>query len=308
MKKEHLETNCETLEGQSFKVDREHSVIKGAKLLGFHSRNGRTYPPSVARAAVHHYEGVMVNLDHPQKATDPRSVLSRLGVIRNAHFVEGSGVHGDFHYNPKHPAMEQVLWDAENNPSAVGFSHNANLSYSVKTGKMVVEAVAGVRSVDLVANPATTNGIFEHDLGDEGHPTEGKEMSLKEMTMEQILAERPDLKELVQVKEGETLEALKQELAELKAENVQRERVQALEAELVTEGLVGDRVSPAFKSVYMATESADLRKELRAERVALTKAPSEAAKGKAKTTAALEGSEAPKELTPEAFVRALRTK
>lgn len=145
------------------KPDTENSVIRGVKLIGFESRNNRTYLPNALRSAVPHYEGVKVNLDHPAKPQDPRSVKDRIGVIRSARFVEGQGVFGDFHYNPKHPAAEQVVWDAENNPSALGFSHNANLQVSRKNGKQVVEAIAGVRSADLVADPATTGGFFESE-------------------------------------------------------------------------------------------------------------------------------------------------
>jgi len=151
---------------EGLKPDVEKSIIPGVKLIGFESRNNRTYTPEALRTAVPHYEGVKVNIDHPRKPSDPRSVHDRIGVIRSARFVEGSGIFGDFHFNPKHSAADQIVWDAEHNPAALGFSHNANLHVSRKNGKQVVEAIAGVRSADLVADPATTSGFFEGVIDD----------------------------------------------------------------------------------------------------------------------------------------------
>ena len=148
----------ETLFGQA---DLPAGLIRGVRILGPKSSNNRIYPESTLRAAVSHYEGVKVNLDHPAKPQDPRSVRDRIGVIRNARFESGTGIVGDFHFNPKHPAAQQIAWDAENNSTACGFSHNANLHISRKDGRQIVESIAGVRSVDLVADPATTGGFFE---------------------------------------------------------------------------------------------------------------------------------------------------
>lgn len=142
-------------------VDRTAGIIRDVKLIGFQSKNRRQYTPESLKAAVSKYEGVKVNVDHPPSSdpSRPRGVADRIGVVRNARFVEGSGIHGDFHFNPKHALAEQIAWDAEHNPSAIGFSHNAQVVMSRKPG--VVEAVDRVISVDLVADPATTTGIFE---------------------------------------------------------------------------------------------------------------------------------------------------
>lgn len=56
----------------SVRVDRDSGVIRGVKLIGFESKNGRTYPPSVLKGAVHLYEGAKVNIDHPER--DPGEV------------------------------------------------------------------------------------------------------------------------------------------------------------------------------------------------------------------------------------------
>lgn len=154
----------ESLSGSS-RVDRESGVIRGVKLIGFESRNGRYYPPETLKRAVSLYEGARVNVDHPQNGpAQPRSYADRLGVIKSARFVEGQGIFGDFHFNPKHPVAEQMLWDAENRPEILGFSHNALMRFGAKSGgREVIEEIVSVRSVDLVADPATTQSLYESE-------------------------------------------------------------------------------------------------------------------------------------------------
>jgi hypothetical protein len=148
------------------KVDRTAGVIRGVKLIGFESRNNRIYPPKVLKEAVHLYEGAKVNIDHPDRGPgQERKYSDRFGAIKNVRFVEGQGLYGDFHFNPHHPMTEQVLWDAENNPEALGFSHNATLRLGKpQGGKEVIESIVQIRSMDLVADPATTTSLFESQM------------------------------------------------------------------------------------------------------------------------------------------------
>lgn len=149
------------------KVDATRGVIEGVKLIGTVSKNGRVYPPSVLSKAVRLYEGAKVNVDHPSTGnpSSPRGYRDRIGVMRNARFVEGSGIYADFHYNPQHALAKQLAWDAENNPESLGFSHNAltRVSGKDRQGREIVEEIVSVRHVDLVADPATTRGLFESE-------------------------------------------------------------------------------------------------------------------------------------------------
>ena len=151
------------------RVDRTAGVIRGVKLIGFESRNNRIYPAKVLKEAVHLYEGAKVNIDHPERGPgQERKYSDRFGAIKNVRFVEGQGLYGDFHFNPHHPMTEQVLWDAENNPEALGFSHNATLRLGKpQGGKEVIESIIQIRSMDLVADPATTTSLFESQDMDE---------------------------------------------------------------------------------------------------------------------------------------------
>ncbi|MHC4405416.1 MAG: hypothetical protein ACYTG0_37695 [Planctomycetota bacterium] len=148
----------------SGRVDAVRGVISGVKLIGTKSANGRTYPPDVLSAAASKYEGVKVFVDHSMPG-EGRSYRDLIGDIRNVQFREG-GLFGDLHLNLKHPAAEQILYDAEHAPHRLGFSHDAEGSSVQRGGDEVVEEILRVRSVDLVAEPASTHGLFESRQGD----------------------------------------------------------------------------------------------------------------------------------------------
>jgi hypothetical protein len=175
---EAIETVCESLANTGAKVDRENSIIRGVKIIGISSKNGRDYPERVLRDAIDRYEGVRVNIDHPDKSpTQPRSVKDRVGTLSGVEYQESNspGLYGDLKFNPKHSDAEQILWAIENDPSSIGLSHNASVRISGAAGsRKTVESIDGVRSVDIVADPATTSGIFESvDPEEPSEETEG---------------------------------------------------------------------------------------------------------------------------------------
>ncbi len=160
------ETIRETLtcEGLSLAVDREAGVIRGVKVLGPQSRNGREYTADALRKGVGLYEGVRVNINHV-KPGQPRGYADRIGRLESPR-VQSGGIYADLRFNPKHALAEQLAWDAENAPGNVGLSHDAEGRLSRAGGKTLVEEILSVRSVDLVADPATTGGLFEGEIGD----------------------------------------------------------------------------------------------------------------------------------------------
>ena len=110
--------------GVRMRVDRQAGVVRGVKILGLQSRNGRTYLPEALAQAAPLYEGAKVNVNHPKgNPGGPRDYQDRMGVIREV-AVRDDGLFADFHFNPKHALAEQLLWDAEHAPENVGFSHN----------------------------------------------------------------------------------------------------------------------------------------------------------------------------------------
>ncbi|QDU86945.1 hypothetical protein Pla175_02990 [Pirellulimonas nuda] len=172
--------------GVALRVEPEAGLLRGVKLLGLASRNGRTYRETALRKAIGLYEGAKVNVDHPAGGPlQPRAYRDRLGVVKNVELRPGEGLFGTLVYNPKHPLAEQLAWDAAHAPQNVGLSHNVLARTSTEGDRVVVEAIERVQSVDLVADPATTRGLFES----EGAPG----MDWDALTTEHLALHRPDL-------------------------------------------------------------------------------------------------------------------
>jgi hypothetical protein len=292
-------------------------VIRGVKLVGRESLNGREYPLAVLKNAVGLYEGAKVNIDHPQAGqTNGRSVTDRIGVIRSAKFVEGQGIFGDFHFNPEHRLAKQLVWDAKNNPEAVGFSHVAMVRTAPsKNGKIAVEQIVQVKSVDLVADPATTKSLYESvetQRGTDDTHSEENEMDITKLTLEELKAARPDLFKAVEAETTATteVELLKADFAKAQAELAGLKLAAAVAEEIKAAGLDATNkthVSEVFQKQLLATESADDRKALLADRAALvkeSKAPTKGPQSHPRGGAA-EFSES-RELSPAEFAASLR--
>jgi hypothetical protein len=204
--------------GVTMRVDRNAGVIRGVKVLGLKSRNGRVYLPDALVQAVGLYEGARVNVNHAKTTPfAPRDYQDRIGAIRNVVARRDEGLFADFHFNPKHALSEQLLWDAEHAPENVGFSHNVQARTSRQGDQVVVEAITSVQSVDLVADPATTQGLFESA---DDAPVVETIPTLAEATADALREHRPDLVEIL----------LREQAAELARLETEIERLQLAEA------------------------------------------------------------------------------
>lgn len=148
------------------RIDKEAGIVRGVKILGPESAHGYRYTQECMRNAVPLYEGKAVNVDHPEdrkKLGASRSYRDRFGKLFNAEYREGKGVFGDFKYNKGHVLAPQFEYDVENDPSNLGLSHNASGVASANGD--FVESITHVRSVDLVADPATNVSLFEDKGG-----------------------------------------------------------------------------------------------------------------------------------------------
>ena len=200
--------------GVEMRVDRAQGIIRGVKLLGLHSRNGRKYLPTALAEAAGLYEGAKVNVNHPKgNPLAARDYQDRLGSIRNVS-AKADGLYGDFHFNPKHALAEQLAWDATHAPENVGFSHNVEARTSRQANQTVVEAILKVQSVDLVADPATTRGLYESAATHAPAPAACVAENARQWTLEQFRAERPDL---VAAIEAEATAGLRSEVDRLRA-------------------------------------------------------------------------------------------
>ena len=197
--------------GVALRVDRVAGIIPGVKLLGAVSKKGRVYPQEVMAKALPMYEGMVVNIDH----VDPgqrRSLRDRIGLVKNVTLKE-DGLYGDFHFNPKHELAEQIAWDAENAPQKLGFSHDTRGNSRNVNGRVVVESIDKVLSMDLVANPATTGGLFESSDIDPPQTQQEEGMDLSKLTLQELRESRDDLVKtiLTEADEGKRIKALEDE-------------------------------------------------------------------------------------------------
>ncbi len=148
--------------GVGVRVDREQGVIRGVKLLGLQSTNGRRYLPTALAAAAGLYEGAKVNVNHPKGHPLGRTRLSRpTGIDPQRQRSRGRVLVRRSALQPQARAGRPIGLGRRTLAENVGFSHNVEARTGRQNGQTVVEAILKVQSVDLVADPATTRGLYE---------------------------------------------------------------------------------------------------------------------------------------------------
>jgi hypothetical protein len=253
--------------GVTLQADAEKGVIRGVKILGLVSKNGREYLPEALRKAVTLYEGRAVNVDHAAR-DGRRSYRDRIGRL-SAVEQRADGLYGDLHFNPKHALAEQLAWDAGNAPENVGLSHDAVGRTVRRGGKTIVEEIESVRSVDLVADPATTGGLFESESEEENRQEGNMSTDLQETTLDQLRTKRPDLVDSILKEHAESEEAkaaaaklktLEEENKKLKADVERSERRKAILEELEKAKLnVADKAQVSELFMESLLNAADAR-------------------------------------------------
>jgi hypothetical protein len=142
------------------KVDAANHVVRDVKIIGLVSGNNREYTREALAKAAHLYEGVRVNFNHSAKPGEPRNYEDRFGKLVNISLA-ADGLRGDLQYNPRHRLAEQFEWDAQHAPENLGLSHDSVGQTVMRGNKEIVESINRVRSVDIVADPATTSSLYE---------------------------------------------------------------------------------------------------------------------------------------------------
>jgi len=165
------------------KVDREASVIRGVRVMNATSIHKRDYSPRAMGDVAKLAEGAHVFDQHDNSAPGKRSVRSQLGILRNA-CVESSGVTADLHVSARE---SWLLEDAERIPESVALSINAfgKVRMVPGNGRLLVESVERLASVDLVPVGGTTKTLFEH--------AEEEQVDFTELTLAELRENRPDL-------------------------------------------------------------------------------------------------------------------
>lgn len=241
-----------SIRGAAGRIDSDAGWIRGVKVLGVRSKNGRRYTAESLRRAAALYEGVKVNVNHARQGGEgTRDYRDRIGTMRGVRFVEGEGLYADLHFNPRHPLAGQLTWDAEHAPEHAGFSHYVEATTRRERGEVIVEKIDKVHTVDLVADPATTSGMFE-SVAEEEHRDEPSEAA-----------------------------ALREEVERLRLRETERERLDLAERLLREAGLPGVRdesseakvlVDEALRAELKSAEDAEAARAAVRRRVALLEA------------------------------------
>lgn len=187
--KKHIDRCVESAtiqEKGSLKLDREAGIVRGVKVLGWSGKGGqRIYQRRAVEQALPLYDGVVVNLNHVQASENDlshpnRSVTERFGRIINPR-VTDDGLFGDLKFNRKHYWAETFMGWVDDDPSAIGLSHDAILQGPMlKDGKRNIESIPKVFSVDIVADPGSTRGLHEDMTPDEPDP-EGASVGMEDL-------------------------------------------------------------------------------------------------------------------------------
>ena len=235
--------------GLTLVVDRDQGVIHNVKILGRESRNGREYPDATMARALPLYEGAKVNINHGL-GSEPRNYEHRIGQLKNVHAAH-DGLYADLHFNPKHALAEQLMWDAEHSPENVGLSHNVVARTARRGSKVVVEEIDRVNSVDLVADPATTKGLFENQQSEDDMTA--NDDSLVVSQLQQQLQEATDALK----KSDDALKEATEKLATMEAEKALLAKRQAIAEELQEVGIDRNNQAICTESVMQQLESLD---------------------------------------------------
>ena len=289
--------------GNRLSVEEGKGVVRDVKILGSRSANGREYPRETMVKASGLYEGRPVYIDHSGTPGKTRSYRDQFGVLRGVHEANGE-LRGDLHFNPKHQIAAQFEWDAANNPSAVGLSHDVMAKTKQRGGVTIVEDIVRVNSVDLVTEPATTKGLHESV---EDNPMEA--VTLEHVTGNAALMaqlkerfDRENAASEATAKVKEELDALKakvadqeKKLGEYKIAEEKAARLAKADELLEEHGVDQAIVSDLFREQLAAAPNDEAVKKLIEDRVAYAKpgaakpAESNATKPRSKSQNATEG-------------------
>ena len=142
-------------------IDREKGILRHVKIVGNESQHKRTYPPAALEKAKKLYEGMLVNNNHFREKGKDLPTDVRFGWLENV-TAEAGGLFADCHiFDPQDSLARKLFTAAQHKPNAFGFSHHAFGSGRQVGEQFEVETIESVVSCDLVAEPATTKGLFE---------------------------------------------------------------------------------------------------------------------------------------------------
>jgi hypothetical protein len=284
------------IEGEGSKAK---GVLNDVAILGMQSKNGNRYTEGYMQSAPQKYEGAKIYINHQTKEDrgNGRRIEDLYGKAVGVYYDKASKrlKARRFEFNPKHRLAEQLIWQFENAPETIGFSHDVvAIGHKDKdTKEFVAESVKTVYSVDLVTDPATVHNLYEQHANNETaeelqeqinelqerlnalkpSPERSKKMDMKELQeshpelVKQILEQASSNEKQKEL--AEELRALKEENAQYKAKAEEAAKKQKLQEQCKEAGLNSAQISEAFINLLVKCNSDEEVKEAIEDRKAL---------------------------------------
>lgn len=208
-------------------VDRESWVIKGVKVLGRQSRNGRIYEDAAIRDSARLCENLPVTVRGGHNRED-RDYHSQNGQLRNGEArhlgSDKAASYYDWHLNPADELTEKICYDAEHFPENVPLSHEVSVYQGEvdEEGVLRVERLIEVDGVAAVYKGGTNRSLFESEVVMDLKTLKTQHAELVEQLRTEILAEDTVKTELTEaqkqlVKAVAEKESLQEKLNEAEA-------------------------------------------------------------------------------------------
>jgi hypothetical protein len=147
--------------GPHLRIDEAASCLRGVRVLGLVSGNGRRYAPEGLRASCHLYEGKPCYLGHRQNTREQRPPDQKVGWLENVRPDRDGGLIGDLHLLRSHPFTATVFECAARRPQMLMLSHDAVGREQTGSRGAVIESLVSVSSCDIVSEGATTRSLWE---------------------------------------------------------------------------------------------------------------------------------------------------
>ena len=212
-----------TISGQfkEGKFDKETRTIAGVIILNSTSANryfpgskGTTFSESFLQAVAANIDGKKVYMNHVSmeeldKHHGVRDVKDIIGFYENGR-MENGVPRADIRYLPHQAPIVESLVGEMADKIGLSIVANGEMSYDKDTGIAEAYSLKTLHSADLVTEPGSTNNMFES-----GNPNEDEEdMDLKDLTLKELLENRPDMVETIKKEVQEKLSS-KEEVASL---------------------------------------------------------------------------------------------
>ena len=174
-------------------VDREANVVRRVCIMRPESRNNRVYSEKAMSSIRRLSEGAKSFLDHGDLISGGQSVLKLLGAFSNPR-KENGVIYADLKVLKESAGRELFFDICENHPSLAGFSIAGRGRFADQPdaeGREQVENVEILRSIDFVAEPAVTIGVFESQ-NDEGSQEDIENLKLENLELKKQLEDLRD--------------------------------------------------------------------------------------------------------------------